>query len=187
MEEQTDKKGLPFKDFLDKTTNLITVFGIFNALFIYATTIEDSGAAEFLLPTFFLLSILVWIELVLFTVKSNDGSAKYYLFYILISTIGVGLIWFFVKKFAGLIALLIFIGIFFLFIFLFTKIITWTFIKFLAKRKEKNRDNYIYGIIMVSIILAGLTIKLSSPLIKPAINKIIPETSRAKTDSTGKK
>ena len=46
MENDIKDKGILFKDFLDKTTNLITLFGVFNALFIYSTTIDSEGAAE---------------------------------------------------------------------------------------------------------------------------------------------
>jgi len=53
MENQTNKKGIPFKEFLDKTTNLVTLFGVFNALFIYSISLDNEGSAEFLVPSFF--------------------------------------------------------------------------------------------------------------------------------------
>ncbi|WP_414524170.1 hypothetical protein, partial [Umezakia ovalisporum] len=72
MENESKEKEVSFKDFLDKTTNLVTLFGVFNALFIFSTTLDTEGPAEFLLSTFLLLSIFVWLELILFTLASSD-------------------------------------------------------------------------------------------------------------------
>lgn len=174
MQNQSEHKGTPFKLFLDKSTNLVTLFGVFNALFIYSSTIDSKGAAEFLLPSFFVLSILVWLELILLTVSSNDGSIKYQLFYFLLCSVEIGLVWYFIHKFSSLIFLLTFLGFLFLFVFLFTRVLSWTFLRWLIKLSEKKRDNILYIIILVSTILSGLCIKLILPALKPIIAKVLP-------------
>lgn len=186
MENDTKEKGVPFKDFLDKTTNLVTLFGVFNALFIYSTTLESKGAAEFLLPSFFILSIFVWLELILFTLASDDGTRKYELFFFLLCSVEIGLVWYFVVKFGGLLILLAFFGIFFLIVFLLTNVLTKIFLRPLSKTKDKKRKNLIFVLILVSILLSGLILKLSDPLLGPILKKIIPEKVQTQTDSTNK-
>jgi hypothetical protein len=106
-----DKEGIQFKDFLDKSTNLITVFGVLNALFIYSVTIDDTVFKSFLLPSFFILSLLCWLEIILFTIRSDNGSIKYDIFYFLSCSIQLGLIWYFIIKFAPLIVLVGLLGV----------------------------------------------------------------------------
>lgn len=174
MESDIKDRGLPFKDFLDKTTNLVTLFGVFNALFIYSTTLESQDASQFLLPSFFVLSILVWLELILFTLTSNDGTKKYELFFFLLCSVEIGLVWYFVVKFAGLLIMLGVYGIFLLLVYLLTIALVKILIRPLAKAKEKRRKNSIFLLMLVAMLLSGLIMKISMPLLKTVIDKISP-------------
>jgi hypothetical protein len=73
MSAENKNIGIPFKDFLDQSTNLITIFGVLNALSLYSMSLKNESAqvASFLLPAFFLLGLFVWFELILFAVRSN--------------------------------------------------------------------------------------------------------------------
>jgi hypothetical protein len=186
MENDKKEPSLPFKEFLDKTTNLVTLFGVFNALFIYSTTLDSEGAAEFLLPSFFVLSIFVWLELILFTLSSNDGAKKYELFFFLLCSVEMGLIWYFVVKFAGLLILLAFFGIFFLLVFAWTQLLTRIFIKPLERTKENKRKNLIFLMIIVAILLSGIILKLTAPLLRPLIEKMVPEKVQTKNQNADK-
>jgi hypothetical protein len=180
MDKDSKEKEVPFKDFLDKTTNLVTLFGVFNALFIYSTTLDSEGAAEFLLPTFFILSIFVWLELILFTLSSNDGTWKYELFFFLLCSVEIGLGWYFVVKFAGLLILSVYFGIFILLVFLLTKVLTKIFLPTLSKLKDKKQKNSIFVLILIAIVLSGLILKLTTPALRPIIQMILPEKAQTK-------
>ena len=186
MEKDSKEKGVPFKDFLDRTTNLVTLFGVFNALFIYSTTLKGEGAAEFLLPTFFILSILVWLELILFTLNSNDGTWRYELFFFLLCSVEIGLVWYFVGEFAGLLILLVFFGIFFLLVFLLTKVLTKIFLPTLSKLKDKKQESSIFVLILIAIVLSGLILKLTTPSLRPIIQMIVPEKVQTKNGNNNK-
>ncbi len=183
MDKDSKEKGVPFRDFLDKTTNLVTLFGVFNALFIYSTTLDNEGAAGFLLPTFFILSIFIWLELILFTFTSNDGTWRYELFFILLCSVEIGLVWYFIVKFAGLLILLVYFGIFFLLVSLLTKVLTKIFLPTLSKLKDKKEKNSIFFFILIAIVLSGLILKLSIPPLRPIIQMIVPEKVQTKNDN----
>ncbi|NHJ87924.1 MAG: hypothetical protein FK734_20845 [Asgard group archaeon] len=88
---------------LKKNTPLYTLFGIFNALMIYSTTIEHGSVKEFLVPGFFLLSVLVWIVIFVSALKDAHKSQFHKALYFLLAGILIGLIIFFVSEFKNLI------------------------------------------------------------------------------------
>lgn len=153
------KKGIPFRDFLDKTTNLITLFGVFNALFIYSSTIETNIATDFLLPSFFLLSMLVWLELILFTLSSSDGSFRYKLFYFLFCSVEIGLTYYFIIEFSDLLIQTGIIGILLLAVTFLAYILLRFCIKRLERSHKKQREIYIYIALICSVVLSGFLIK----------------------------
>lgn len=171
MEEKNTE--IKFKDFLDKTTNLITLFGVFNALFIYSTTIKDQSVTDFLLPSFFGLSLFVWFELILFTLQSSNGSRKYLIFFGLICAVEIGLIWLFALLFSSLLILLLFQGIFFLIIYLFCNIIFKLTSPFLLKTNDKQYKNIAFILIFLSIIFSGFILKLSIHYLLPLIDYML--------------
>jgi hypothetical protein len=179
MTEEKKKKSIPFKKFLDKSTNLITIFGIFNALFIYSTTLIGlkSDAAQFLLPTFFLLSALIWYELILFTMKSSDGSWKYFMFYFLSASIEVGLLWYFIDTFAGLLFILLVLVIFFLMVFSLSMLFIRILRKPISRLKETARNNVAALIGLISIIILAFLISIVLPVIKPFSEKVYKKLS----------
>ena len=168
-EEKKDKK-FEFKVFLDKSTNLVSLFGIFNALLIYSFSIQDSDTDQFLIPPFLVLSIFVWYELILFTLKSSDGSKKYHIFFCLICMIQIGLIILFVKKFASLLIFLTIPVIGFGLIYAFAMFFYWLFFKCLPKKwlqklGEKKLKNAVYIIIFISIMITYLIFHTITPYI----------------------
>lgn len=78
MEDQpSPKRGIPFRTFINDSVNLLTVFGIFNALTVYSIGIDQQIAMALVTPVFMVLSIIVWWQLMLFTMESNEGSKVY--------------------------------------------------------------------------------------------------------------
>lgn len=181
MENEKDKIGISFKDYLDKSTNLVTLFGVFNALFIYSATLDSKDAAEFMLPSFFILSMFVWLELILFTLSSNDGSKKYEFFLFLLCTIEFGLAYYFIVKFSGLLILLALFGIFFIFFFLFMRLLTWLSLTRFVNTKKFKRKSYLFILMITSILLSGVTMKILFPLVQPVLEKLVP-SNVVKTD-----
>lgn len=151
-------KGILFRDFLDKTTNLITLFGVFNALFIYSSTIEISVVTDFLLPSFFLLSMLVWLELILLTLSSSDGSFRYIIFYFLFCSVEIGLTYYFIIKFSDLLIQIGIVGILLVVIAL-AYILLKFFTKRLERSNEKQKEIYIYIALIFSVVLSSFLIK----------------------------
>ena len=164
MDNNQDNKGIPFKEFLDKSTNLITIFGIFNALFIYATTITLKTAASFLLPTLFFLSLFVWFELILFALDSSNGSKKYEIFYFCCCTIELGLVVYFSVAFSPLLVML---GIFVLFLvlaYLIMHLLIWLYPKKILILFKKKRKVLTLITVFISFIIAVIIIKLLAPV-----------------------
>jgi len=167
MESEKEIKKVDFKEFLDKCTNLISLFGVFNALLIYSFSIRDSDLDQFLIPAFLVLSIFVWYELMLFTWKSSDGSRKYHLFWCLISMVQIGLILIFIKKCASLIVFLIYGLIFFGLIYIISMFLHWLFfklvsVKYLQKMEDKKIEKIVYINIVIALIFTGIILKIIS-------------------------
>ncbi|MCF8453941.1 MAG: hypothetical protein K9G42_12100 [Pedobacter sp.] len=162
-----------FKDFLDKSTNLITIFGILNALFIYSTTISDKDILPFLAPTFYLLSMLVWLELILFALECNDGSLKYKAFYYLIATIEIGLGYYFIRQFKLLLVELASLGLFFLCILLYGYLMIVILKPIIRRLTDKQFKIYQFIMIILATILGGITMMFINPLIHPWIEMIV--------------
>lgn len=171
MEEKDTE--IKFKDFLDKTTNLITLFGVFNALFIYSTTIKDQSVTDFLLPSFFGLSLFVWFELILFTLQSSNGSRKYLIFFALICAVEIGLIWLFALLFSSLLIWGLLQGIFFLLIYFIFDILLKIMSPFLIKINDKQSKNIVFLLIFLSLIINGLTLKFSLKYVLPLIDHML--------------
>jgi hypothetical protein len=99
MEQTKNKAGRPFREFLEKSVNLMTVFGILNALFLFSTNYKHSGSFQFLGIGFFVMSIVVWVELILFALDCSDNTWRYGMFYLMSCIVGIGLGWLFVEVF----------------------------------------------------------------------------------------
>jgi hypothetical protein len=179
--ENSTKKS--FKDYLDSITNLLTVFGIFNALFIFSTTVEDNTAATFLLPTFFLLSIFIWYELIIYTLKFVDNSKKIEYFFFLMSFIGIGMVWYFIIKFKPIV---MFLSIQFslyllivIFAFLFFKITSLLLRKKLTLENDGRNTKLKVLLFFISLIISGIILNYNIKHIVPLLEKIIPDTEKA--------
>lgn len=160
MDTDKNSSETPFKIFLDKSTNLITIFGVFNALFIYSSSITDTEIKSFLLPSFFLLSMFVWLELIIFALRSSDGGNKYHLFYFLLCFVEIGLVYYFFILFKDLLIVIGAIGIFFGVIYGLAMLFIWMLAKYLVRLKEKNREKGIFLVILTSMIITGVALKI---------------------------
>ena len=169
--------NLPFKEFLDKSTNLITIFGVLNALFVYATTIDNKTAQSFLLPSFFVLSLLVWLEIIKFALKSNDNSYSYNIFYFLACSIELGLVIYFVSIFSPLLFLVGIFAIWFLLTYLFSISLVKVLAKWLSKRSKRFQNNFLLLIFTIGLIVSMFVLKIISPILKPWADKITMENS----------
>ncbi len=173
MEDENDlRKKIPFKEFLDKSTNLITIFGVLNALLIYSSTINNKNIVQFLLPAFFALSLLVWFELILFAIDSNNGSKKYELFYFLACSIELGFLWYFVLIFKTLLSLLAFYGLFILLLYGIFKILLLILTKWLINYKSKTRRNLLALMLIISSIISGLILLFLLNLFEPWLKEV---------------
>lgn len=183
MQDQKKDEKIEFKDFLDKCTNLVTLFGVFNALLIYSFSIKDSDTDEFLIPTFLILSIFVWYELILFTLKSSDGSRKFLIFFGLICWVQLGLIVLFIKQFASLLISLIFPLIIYGLIYIFVMLFFWLFFECIPKKRlqklgEKRLNNAVYVMIFISIIITFLVLYTLAPYIGDDLSAFVQELLR---------
>lgn len=182
MNPDKNRTETSFKIFLDKSTNLITVFGVFNALFIYSSTIADNEIKSFLLPSFFLLSMFVWLELIIFALRSSDGSGKYHLFYFLLCLVEIGLVYYFFLLFKELLIFLGVMSIGGLLFYFAARLFVWMLAPYLARLKEKVREKVIFFVILFSIIITGVALKIILHYSLPRFQKT--EHSKSAIDST---
>lgn len=173
----TSGKGIPFKEFLDKSTNLITIFGVLNALIIYSATLDNKSAQSFLLPSLFLLSLLTWFELILFALRSSNESIKYEIFYFLACTVQLGLVWYFVTAFSGLVLLVVIFMVWMGLTFLVGQGLVRLFASLMVTRSQQIRKLFVLLIFITSLIISGLLIRICLPLLKPLIDEIPFERS----------
>ncbi len=176
------KSKISFREFIEKTTNLLTVFAVFNALTIYAASLPYKPYSLFLAAIFLLLSLLVCYELVMFTIESKDDSFKYELFYFLISSAQLLMIFFFIRTYALLVAIASGFGVFALYVLILSKLLVKPFVnlfvsmfgKVKAKKYYKGFTLVAVNIIMlISMPLTILTIRIATPY----VTKIIPKDS----------
>lgn len=180
--ERNDNEKKSFKEYLDSITNLLTVFGIFNALFIFSGTVEDDTAASFLLPTFFVLSMFIWYELIVYSLKYIDTSKKFEFFSLFLGFIGIGMVWYFIVKFKPLIMLLsvqfslyLLVGILAYILFKVTSLI---FKRKLSLRNDGKNRTIKFSIFLISLIISGVILKFNAIHIVKLLEKIIPETQK---------
>ena len=180
MEKGNHEIKVEFKEFLDKCTNLISLFGIFNALLIYSFSIQDSDIDQFLIPPFLVLSLFVWYHLILFTLKSSDGSRNYHIFFGLICMVQIGLLILFVKKLASLLLFLLTASIYFGFIWILVLFFGWIFTKCGSKKwhqslTDKKINNVTFIIMFVSIISSGIMLHILASYISEDSREFIKQ------------
>ncbi|RZJ84951.1 MAG: hypothetical protein EOO20_20595, partial [Chryseobacterium sp.] len=84
------KEEISFKQLLDESTNLLSIFGILNAIILFATQKQESSTEvldlfgegmQFISISMYLFSILVLIELIHHILRSNIESWKVHVYY----------------------------------------------------------------------------------------------------------
>lgn len=151
MNEMLNKSSdsMSFREFLNKSTGLFTVFGIFNALLIYSDSLRFDDAKQFLVPTFYLLSILVWVEIIVYSLDSSNKSFQYKLFYVLACAVLIGLTWYFMATFGSI---LIGLGIAIAPLAIFYILARFSIILLTPYLKKKIKKNWI--ILFIEIFIA---------------------------------
>lgn len=194
-------RGIPFREFLDKSTNLLTIFGIFNALSVYAATIDEQPTFVLVAPVFIVLSIIVWWQVIMLSIDSNNGSKIYEAFILLIGMAQIGLVGYFIITYALLLLLLGALAIFFLCILLLQKLTLRWVGSWMAKwaykkgpeQKEKRIKRILFWHFVVLLLPAALMTLLTFRLITPIVKKIVPGSvwelpdKHSISDSTDKK
>ncbi len=183
MAKKEKKKGIPFRKFLNNSSNLFTVFGIFNALFIYSNTIENESAAQFLLPTFYLLSIMVWLEIVILSFKSANGNWRYELFYTLSAMVLLGLSWYFISIFSPLVLSLLVILVYFLLTYLVARLLLYLIRPAVMRLNEKIRNIIAFITVLVSMLLMSLILKYGIPFLNTSLEEGKNEQTEIKNEN----
>lgn len=180
--ENENKLGIPFKEFLDKSTNLLTIFGIFNALTLFATSIKDLEISTFLGLIFLVLSLFVLWELIMFAIASSDNSKRYEIFIMLLALSELGLIYYIAISYSGFLIILGYFLLIFLYVFIFdnifkksgAKLFMW-FTRNYSKEKTKKGINiylliYFLIIILISSVLTKYTVRFTLPFFASKIS-----------------
>ena len=63
-EKYENREAMPFGEFLDKSSGMLTVFGVLNALAVFSVTLKetDETSADVLSFCFWLMSFVVWFQ-----------------------------------------------------------------------------------------------------------------------------
>ena len=166
--ETKEKKS--FKQHLDETTGLLTIFGILNAITIFAAQFHTNEivkptevslnveGANLISISMYLLSLLVLWEIIYYTVDRAEQGFKFTVFYILLgsTTMGVGVL--FVSQYVGVVYSLAFLGAYggliALFGFLTVKLITLLITRRTAPWFKKHAQLISFLSILIALILA---------------------------------
>jgi hypothetical protein len=152
-----NKNEKTFKQCLDESTNLLTCFGVFNALTIYTGGIGDD-ITNYIAMIFLLLSVLVLHEIHDFSTRSNNGSHKFKFYTDALALAEMLIIVYIVLKFPELRVYVVLFGLLALYYFSFYKLCLWI-LKRNGKFKinEKVVRNWKYICFLCAIILLVLT------------------------------
>ena len=156
--ESANKGYKAVRKHLIKNTPLYTLFGIFNALLIYSTTIDQESVKEFLVPGFFLLSVLVWIVIFVSALKDSYKSKFNQVIYYLLAIVLLGLVIFFIKQFPELILSSLVIAIMLLPLYLIGRLMRYVIRPLSKWIKSKNIMSIL--ILLPTIVLWILAIKI---------------------------
>lgn len=175
MKEQKPDKAIIFSKFLESQTNLLTIFGIFNALAIWSNGIKNEKIQIFLTLVFLFLSILVLYEIIISFFHFSDYSIKAQLFCLLLigSEIGIILYMFdtYLKFMVYALIFLVFLG--FMTAYLFA---TFYFVDYIYKKFTKKNIKDVFPVAALSIIpilvLSGFTVYLLLIVLKSYIPEI---------------
>jgi hypothetical protein len=175
LEKLRDVKiGIPFREFLGKVTNLITIFGVLNAILLFIPNINDKAVGEILSLCFWILSLMVWWEIIVMGMESNNESLKYSTFFFLSAVIEMALAWYFIKinlefvaiAVANLVFMLAWGGLGVLCVRIFQK-------QIIKAGKKRARD-----LIFLAFVAAGIYLYLLMELLEaitaPQIEKMSP-------------
>ena len=141
----------------------MTIFAILNALFIYSATIDDTNVKLFLLPSFFLLSLLIWFEIILFTLDSSDNSFRYEIFYFLSALVELGLIWYFVVNFYYILIAVGIVGAIFGLAYILIPLFIWLLPKWilrLIKNERINKKAVTSIVVLMAILISMVVLKI---------------------------
>jgi len=145
------KEPLTFREYINRSTNLLTVVGILNAIIIFSNSYETGSSQKivdilrlFIAPPCFLITFLVVCEIIRFAFESATIEEKYkFIFFVgLMVNFEIGFIFIYLSKYALLSIGLIFSSIFILLFSLFLKI----------SRKIFKKIKYIYAYIICFIV-----------------------------------
>lgn len=163
---------ISFKQLLDESTNLLSIFGILNAIILFATQKQEpSGEVldlfgegmQFISISMYLFSILVLIELIQHIFSSNIDSWKVQMYYFLLCTTTLGMGGLFLYHYWPLIAGVGMMFLFMLFVAVIFLCLRWILSKFsfINRRLDNLAPKNITGVMMiVAIIIGGLVVKL---------------------------
>lgn len=121
-----EKEVIPvktFKDHLDNLTGLLTIFGILNAVILFAQQVKqpvvadsinlNPNAVQFISVSMYLISIMVLWEIIWLTLNETQNSFKFQALYFLLCTTTLGIGMLFLSEFFPLISALVGVAAFF--------------------------------------------------------------------------
>ena len=173
-----DKPKKTFKQHLDDITGLLTIFGILNAVILFASQVKQAGVTypaslnlsgvQFVSISMYLISILVLVEIIWITLDETQNSFKFQVLYFLLCTATLGIGMLFLSEFYPLIyvviGMLVFFGlvsaIFWLLLRLLPVIVTRRNVKWFTKYNKGISLVFITTALLVSLIIVRLVLYL---------------------------
>jgi len=161
-------KGVPFTKFLNESVNLLTAFGILNGLILFSFEISGFLSTILAIPLF-VISILIWFEVLKMCRRSDDQSISYMIFWYSAIAIQFGLIVYFITLFRTFSTFMLLLGCMYGSMAGTIEIL----FRIIQKRTGKPRDQ-LYGhfplIIMIAVLVMAFVGKyIVGPLISPVL------------------
>jgi hypothetical protein len=172
-----EEKKVPqktFKQFLDDLVGLLTIFGILNAITIFATQIElpksskqfgfDITGKQLISISMYVLSLLVLVEIILVTLKDARKDIKFQILYFLLcmTTLGIGLIFLtqFKEFFFGLGFIAAFFGLTWIVFLIIMKLLQHLITQKNVIWVKRNITKITMILVLISLITSGIVLKL---------------------------
>jgi hypothetical protein len=179
MEPLEPKKGIPFRSFLEKSVNLMVVFGILNSLYIFSTTITENGLYQYFAIPFLALSIFVWVEIILLARESTNNTWRYELFMALSMAVGVGLVFLLFIRFSLALRVVLFLVVLIAITYYISKLVDLLFGRMFPKVRNKRPQAFLFWAIIISIAVLFAIFTIGRPYVTPTLTKFFSDSTQS--------
>lgn len=175
-----DKPKKSFKQHLDDLTGLLTIFGVLNAVILFASQVKQPividpanlnfSGVQFVSISMYLISIMVLVEIIWITLNETQNSFKFQALYFLLCTATLGIGMLFLSEYYpliyGLLGMIAFFALVSAVLWLFLRLVPVIITRNTAKWFSKYSKGISLVFVSISLLVSFIILYLVIYLIK---------------------